>query len=129
MVLLPTPPFPLATATTFRTLGIGRFTGGPPLVGILGGILSPERGNPYQKGTGVLSVRLSTKTSSRVVPEDSSATRPLTSSEGAWRSNVIPAPFEEYLVWRYMSDERAAEDGELAFSFSGNFGTATSKHT
>lgn len=46
MVLLPTPPFPLATATTFVTFGIGLFTGGPPRVGILGGSFSPERGSP-----------------------------------------------------------------------------------
>lgn len=49
IVLLPTPPFPLATAITRLTLGIGLLTGGPPLVGIVGGILSPERGRPYKK--------------------------------------------------------------------------------
>lgn len=46
-VLFPTPPFPLATATTRFTLGILRFSGIPPLEGILGGILSPDRGRPY----------------------------------------------------------------------------------
>ena len=45
MVLLPTPPFPLATANTFLTLGIGRFTIGAFLRGICGG--GPGlRGNP-----------------------------------------------------------------------------------
>jgi len=47
-VLLPTPPLPLATAMTRFTCGIGCLTGGPPpLEGIFGGILSPERGRPY----------------------------------------------------------------------------------
>src|SRR5258708_7141113 len=41
MVLLPTPPLPLATATTFLTCGMPRF-GGSPRRGIIGG--SPRFG-------------------------------------------------------------------------------------
>jgi len=33
-VLFPTPPFPLATATTFSTFTMDRFSIGPPLLGI-----------------------------------------------------------------------------------------------
>ena len=37
IVLFPTPPFPLATARTFLTFGIDRFTIGPAFLGICGG--------------------------------------------------------------------------------------------
>lgn len=42
-VLFPTPPLPLATATTFFTFGMPRF-GGRPRRGIIGG--SPRFGSP-----------------------------------------------------------------------------------
>jgi hypothetical protein len=45
-VLLPTPPLPLATATTFLTCGMPRF-GGRPRRGIIGG--SPRFGRPCRK--------------------------------------------------------------------------------
>lgn len=37
IVLFPTPPFPLATARTFLTFGIGLLTIGPAFLGICGG--------------------------------------------------------------------------------------------
>lgn len=44
IVLLPTPPLPLATATTLRTFGIVRLMIGPPRRGICGG--APRCGSP-----------------------------------------------------------------------------------
>ena len=45
IVLFPTPPFPLATARTLLTFGIGLFTIGPAFLGICGG--SGRLGRPF----------------------------------------------------------------------------------
>jgi hypothetical protein len=46
IVLFPTPPFPLATTTTFFTFGIDRFCMGPPLRGIWGAGFACFLGRP-----------------------------------------------------------------------------------
>lgn len=46
IVLFPTPPFPLATATMRLTFGTGRFSMGPWRRGIVGGAFV-RRGRPY----------------------------------------------------------------------------------
>ncbi len=48
-VLFPTPPFPLATARTRPTLGMGLRDTGAFRVGIVGGGLDPDLGSPYRR--------------------------------------------------------------------------------
>lgn len=58
MVLFPTPPLALETATTFETWGILRFCGGPERRGSVG--TGPERrGRPYYRP--VVKIRISPK--------------------------------------------------------------------